>query len=105
MLSAEVDREAETWLARLHELAKDLPHEITGLVLEDRAYLLSQQPRDVSKPAVSETIQQLLLASSAPSLDLFGTMSEVYYAIHELRRAPVPECPPGYVPDGLQQFL
>jgi hypothetical protein len=104
-LAPEVDRESERWLTKLHELAKGLPREIVDLILEDRAYLMHQQPRDVSKPAISQDIQQSLIAPSAPSIDMTGTWSEVYFGIHQPQRPRAPQHPPGYVPDGLQQFL
>lgn len=104
-LAPEVDRESEVWLGKLHELAKNLPREIVDLLLEDRAYLMLQQPRNVTKPAISQDIQQRLIAPSAPSLDMTGTWSEVYFGIHQARRSRAPQHPPGYLPDGLQQFL
>lgn len=103
-LSLEVDREAELWLARLHEVAKTLPREIVELLLEDRAYLIHQRARDFSKPSISRDVQLRVMAPSAPSVDLTGTMSEVYYAVHQAR-APRPGHPPGYVPDGLQALV
>lgn len=104
-LSREVDTEAEMWLAKLHEAAKDLPEELSKFVLGDRYYLLRQKVRDVRKPSITEKVQLQLIAPSAPSLDCVGTWSEIYYMIHEPRRPRVAEHPVGYVPDGLQALV
>jgi len=104
-LSTEIDRQAELFRSKLQELARTLPDELLEVILGDRTYLLRQPVRDVSKPTITEKVQLRTIAPSAPALDVVGTWTELYYAIHQPRPPRPPEHPPGYIPDGLQALV
>lgn len=102
-LSPEIDRDAEACLARLHDLARSVPLDLAETALGSHVSLLSQKVRELKRPRIAEKMQLQILPPSAPSLDN-GAWAEVYYAFRNLSPPP-PEHPPGYIGDGLQQFL
>jgi hypothetical protein len=101
----EVDEQAERCLARLQELAKKIPTDLAEVALGSNASLLTQKVGEVRKPQVSQDIQLTVLPPSAPSLDQSGAWSDLYYALTQPRSPRPLQHAPGYVPDGLQQFL
>jgi hypothetical protein len=104
-LSLEIAQQAERCLARLQELATQIPRDLAEVALGSHASLLTQKVRNVRKQQVSENIQVTVLPPSAPSLDQSGKWSDLYYALNQPRFPRQPQHPPSYVPDGLQQFL
>jgi hypothetical protein len=98
--SVELASEAESWLARLQALAKNLPDEVAEAVLGSKSYLLKQNVRNIRKPAIDQRIQQRLLPPSAPALEAKGNWMDLYFAFRQPRVEPTPQTSPGYVADG-----
>jgi hypothetical protein len=106
-LSPEVDREIEAWRARVQRLAAKL--KIIDPGAHDLAFAgnenLLAPLRDMRKPTIPESLQQSLIAPSAPNMRDASWRSDIYWAIYEppvIRKPPLPE---GHLPDGLQSFI
>jgi hypothetical protein len=104
-LSFDVAREIEAWLRKLQETATTVPKEAAERALGRHVGLLTTPVQTISKPQISEKIQELLLPPSAPSLDHADILSQVYWRRFARQQPREPEHPAGYIPDGLQSLV
>ena len=104
-LSREVACETEAWLKKLQDIAAEMPHEMAERALGPHVSFLTQPVQTISKPQISERLQERLLPPSMPSGRHSEVLSEFYWSRLSPEQPRQPEHPPGYVPDGLQSWI